>query len=173
MAQRGAGDDMNVEMAQELLSYNTWANGRMLEAVSHLDAEAFSCELGGSYPSVQATLTHMVWAEWLWLERWQDRSPMELFNPSEFPGVGSIRDRWQRVQADQRAFVSSLSDERLQRIGRYTNRKGETWEYALWRQLHHAFNHSTYHRGQVTNLLRLLNAQPIATDFLVYRDEWD
>jgi uncharacterized damage-inducible protein DinB len=75
------------------------------------------------------------------------------------------------VQAGQRAFVTSLSDERLQRIGRYTNRKGETWEYALWRQLHHAFNHSTYHRGQVTNMLRLLGARPVATDFLVYWDE--
>ena len=63
---------MNVEMAQELLSYNTWANDRMLEAVSHLSAQQFSRELGGSYPSIQATLTHLLWAEWLWLERWQD-----------------------------------------------------------------------------------------------------
>jgi uncharacterized damage-inducible protein DinB len=114
---------MKLEMAQELLSYSTWANGRMLETVSHLDARAFSRELGGSYPSVQATLTHMLWAEWLWLERWQDRSPMELFEPSQFASVGSIRDRWQSVHAGQRAFVTSLSDERLLRIAATPERR--------------------------------------------------
>ena len=162
---------MNPEMAEELLSYNTWANGRMLEVVSDLDAEQFSRELGGSFPSIQATLTHMLWAEWVWLERWQDRSPMELFQPSEFPSVESVKSRWQSVQAGQRAFVTSLTQDRLQRVGEYTNRKGETWQYVLWRQVHHLFNHSTYHRGQVTNMLRLLGTRPVGTDFLAYWDE--
>ena len=160
-----------MDAARELLSYNTWANRKMLEAVSHLDRHRFSRELGGSYPSVQATLTHMLWAEWLWLERWRDHSPMEIFDPSEFPSVERVKDRWQEVQAGQQAFVESLDAGRLQRVGQYTNRKGETWEYVLWRQLQHAFNHSTYHRGQVTNMLRLLGARPATTDYLVYWDE--
>ena len=75
------------------------------------------------------------------------------------------------MQAGQRAFVASLADDRLQRVGRYTNRKGETWEYVLWRQMQHLFNHSTYHRGQVTNMLRMLGARPVATDFLAYWDQ--
>ena len=162
---------MNLEMAHELLAYNTWANGQMLDAVSHLSVGQFSRELGGSYPSIQATLTHMLWAEWLWLERWQDHSPMELLQPSEFPSVESVKARWQSVQAGQRAFLASLTEDRLQRVGRYVNRKGETWEYVLWRQMQHAFNHATYHRGQVTNMLRLLGARPVSTDFLIYWDE--
>jgi uncharacterized damage-inducible protein DinB len=32
-------------------------------------------------------------------------------------------------------------------------------------------NHSTYHRGQITTLLRQLGAEPAVTDFLVYFDE--
>jgi len=143
----------------------------MLEAGSHLDSEQFSRELGGSYPSVRATLTHMLWAEWLWLERWQDHSPMEVFDPADFPLVETIKARWLRVQSGQEAFVASLTADRLQHVGRYTNRTGETWEYVLWRQLQHAFNHSTYHRGQVTNMLRQLGARPATTDYLVYWDE--
>jgi uncharacterized damage-inducible protein DinB len=84
----------------------------------------FPTERRRSFSSVQATLTPRVWAEWLWLERWQDRSP-----------------------------------------------KDEVWEYALWRQIYHLFNHSTYHRGQVTRMLRLLDAEPVATDFLAFWDE--
>jgi uncharacterized damage-inducible protein DinB len=113
----------------------------------------------------------MVWAEWLWLERWQDRSPKDLFEPADFPTVLHIKARWHRVQVVQEAFVASLAPDQLQRVGRYTNRKGEVWEYALWRQIYHLFNHSTYHRVQVTNMLRLLETQPVATDFLVFWDE--
>ena len=116
-------------------------------------------------------MTHIVWAEWLWLERWQDRSPKQVFAPDEFPSVSELRTRWSSIQAAQETFVGSLTPEQLRRVGRYTNMKGEVWEYALWRQIHHLFNHSTYHRGQVTNMLRLLGAHPTPTDFLVFCDE--
>jgi uncharacterized damage-inducible protein DinB len=65
---------MFVDTLRELLAYNTWANRRVLDAVARLDADGLTRVLGGSYPSVQATLTHILWAEWLWLERWQGRS---------------------------------------------------------------------------------------------------
>ena len=35
----------------------------------------------------------------------------------------------------------------------------------------HVVNHSSYHRGQVTTLLRQLGAEPVGTDFLSYYDE--
>jgi uncharacterized damage-inducible protein DinB len=157
--------------AQELLTYNTWANNRALVSVAALDSEQFTRNLGGSYPSLQATLTHMLWAEWLWLERWNGGSPKELFAAEEFPSVPSLRSRWSPIQASQGAFGKSLTASQLQRILRYTNRKGEQWEYALWRMIQHLCNHSTYHRGQVTNMLRLLGVEPVATDYLVWWDE--
>lgn len=157
--------------AQELLRYNTWANKRVLDTVAVLDSGQFTRSLGGSYPSVQATLTHILWAEWVWLERWQGGSPQELFTPEEFPSLSALKARWSQVQASQEAFGASLTAEQLQQVLRYRNRKGEVWEYALWRMLYHLCNHSTYHRGQVTNMLRILGAEPVATDFLVLWDE--
>jgi uncharacterized damage-inducible protein DinB len=162
---------MEPATAQELLRYNTWANKRVLDTVAALDAGQFTRTLGGSYPSLQATLTHILWAEWVWLERWQGRSPKELFMPEEFPSVSHLRSRWAPIQAAQMAFGQSLTTEQLRQVLRYTNRQGEVWEYALWRMLHHLCNHSTYHRAQVTNMLRVLGAQPVATDFLIFWDE--
>jgi uncharacterized damage-inducible protein DinB len=48
---------------------------------------------------------------------------------------------------------------------------GTPWTYPLWQMLQHLVNHSTYHRGQVTTLLRQLGAGAVATDFLVFIDE--
>jgi uncharacterized damage-inducible protein DinB len=36
--------------------------------------------------------------------------------------------------------------------------------------MYHVVNHSTYHRGQLTTMLRQLGAAPVPTDFLVFHD---
>ena len=162
---------MNSDMARELITYNTWANQRLMDVVSRLDASHFTRNVGGSYPSIQSTLTHIVWVEWTWLERWQGNSPQEVWKPQDFASVADIASRLSPIQDEQRAFIESLSADDLQRVIRYTNRVGEKCEYALWRMIYHLVNHSTYHRGQVINMLRILNAQPATTDFLDWWDE--
>jgi uncharacterized damage-inducible protein DinB len=37
--------------------------------------------------------------------------------------------------------------------------------------MYHVVNHSSYHRGQLTTMLRQLAAQPVSLDFLVFHDE--
>ena len=161
---------MNVEMAQEMIAYNTWANTRVLDTVSRCTGDQFTRVLGGSFPSLHLTLTHMLWSEWVWLERWRGHSPKELFVVEDFPAFADVVSRWREIQAGQRAVVQSLTAADLQRVIRYTNRAGEEWEYTLANMIYHLINHSTYHRGQVTNMLRMLNVTPVTTDFL---DWWD
>jgi uncharacterized damage-inducible protein DinB len=38
----------------------------------------------------------------------------------------------------------------------------------LWHMLQHLANHGTYHRGQVTTMLRQLGAKPQATDLILF-----
>ncbi|MFY9554137.1 MAG: DinB family protein, partial [Blastocatellia bacterium] len=52
----------------------------------------------------------------------------------------------------------------------YTNTKGERWEYPLGRMMQHLANHSSYHRGQVTTMLRQLGAAVSPVDLLVFMD---
>jgi len=54
---------------------NYWARGRQLAACASLGAGDFTRPMGNSFPSVRETLAHLVRAEWLWLERWEGRSP--------------------------------------------------------------------------------------------------
>jgi uncharacterized damage-inducible protein DinB len=82
-----------------------------------------------------------------------------------------MRARFRTVAAERSAFLGALSGERLLEVQEYRNLKGERCGYALWQQLCHVVNHSTYHRGQVITMLRQLDATPPATDLLVYYDE--
>jgi uncharacterized damage-inducible protein DinB len=160
-------------VVQELYRYNRWANVRAFEAVAPLTQDAFAGDLGSSHSSVRDTLTHIVWAEWLYLRRWQGTSPQTVFRARDFPHPDDLRARWSEIEAEQRAFVASLTAERLLADVRYLNLKGESWEYVLWRQMYHVVNHSSYHRGQLTTLLRQLGATPNPSDFLLFHDDLD
>jgi len=164
---------MDVAGIQELYRYNQWANDRAFEAASGLTLEEFTRDLGNSYPSVRDTLTHVVWAEWIWLQRWKGTSPQHRFNAAEFPRVDTLTTRWLELKAEQSAFVEAVTGERLHAVLTYVNLLGQTFRYALWRQMYHVVNHSTYHRGQLTTMLRQLGRVPVPTDFLVFHDALD
>lgn len=162
---------MDIDFLNELYSYNHWANHETVAAVSRLDHAAFTRNLGSSFSSVRDTLVHILGAEWIWLERWNGRSPHSLLSPAEVPDLAAVTPRWKTVEEGQKAFLQALRPSDLDKNISYVNQKGETWSYPLGQQLVHVVNHSTYHRGQVTTLLRQLGAQPARTDFLRYYDE--
>ncbi len=161
---------MDLNDIRELYDYNRWANQRSLAAAARLDKATFVRPLGNSFSSVRDTLAHILGAEWIWLERWNGLSPAALLNPADFPTVETLKARWQTVEHDRQRFIAALTPERLREEIAYTNTSGQRFVYALWQQMAHVVNHSSYHRGQVTTLLRQLGAEPVTTDFLAYYD---
>jgi uncharacterized damage-inducible protein DinB len=155
----------------KLFAYNRWANARTLEPVSKLTSEEYGRTLGGSFPSVGETLAHIYAAEWIWLERWQGRSPRGLPPAQDVPTLEELREKWRAVEDGQRAFVDAVTEARMTEVVTYVNVKGETWSYPLGEMFVHLVNHSTYHRGQVATMLRQLGKAPHSTDYLVFLDE--
>ncbi len=161
---------MEVERIQELYKYNSWADGQVFEAVARLTPEQLTKDTGTSYGSVKGTLLHIVSAEWIWLRRWKGTSPKALHNPAEFQTLEQIRNLWEETQTEQKKFLANLTEESLKKVISYLNLKGQPFGYPLWQCLQHLVNHSTYHRGQITTMLRQLGGKPQPTDFLVYYD---
>ena len=161
---------MEIEAIRDLYAYNRWANARSLEGASAVSSADFTKEVGGSFASLRGTLAHMYGAEWIWLERWRGNSPRSLPFPLDFPDVETIRTRWLDVEREQTEFLDAIDPERLGEVISYVNLKGDTFAYPLRRMLQHVVNHSTYHRGQITTLLRQLGATPLSTDLLLYDD---
>jgi uncharacterized damage-inducible protein DinB len=162
---------LDISFIREVYDYNRWANEKSLGSVSRLDEERFTRNLGNSFSSVRDTLVHILGAEWIWLERWNGRSPRALLNVSELPGLADITTRWKRVEESRSAFLQNLRASDLSASVSYVNQRGQTWSYPLWQQMMHVVNHSTYHRGQITTLLRQLGSEPVSTDLLIYYDE--
>jgi uncharacterized damage-inducible protein DinB len=162
---------MTPDEIRSLYDYNAWANHRSLEAASALTTEQFTKSLGNSFSSVRDTLGHIYGAEWVWLERFQGRSPSSLPDTTQFADVAALQARWAEHEARQLTFVRGLKQSDLDRVLEYKTLKFGVYRNPLWESMQHLVNHGTYHRGQVTTLLRQLGAQPIATDLMHFYRE--
>jgi uncharacterized damage-inducible protein DinB len=160
-----------VDEIRQLFAYNRWANRRMLDAVARITREELTRELGGSFPSLQATLAHMAGAEWLWLRRWQGESPAAMPSGWENATLGELRAAWADVEDGQAAFLQLLTDDWLLSSITYRTLAGMEYAGALWQLLRHVVNHATYHRGQVATLIRQLGGVPASTDMVVFYRE--
>jgi uncharacterized damage-inducible protein DinB len=161
---------MNKQDVEYLYEYNRWANARLLDDASKLTPEQYSRDLQSSHRSVRDTFAHILAGEWIWLERWKGVSPNALLSPSEFPTVESLETRWAVVEGDYTEFLNGVTDGSLAKVIAYTNTRGEEWAYPLGQMLQHVMNHSSYHRGQVTTMLRQLGAEVNPVDLLVFMD---
>jgi uncharacterized damage-inducible protein DinB len=162
---------MSPEDIRQLYDYNAWANRRAMEAAAALTPEQFTKPLGSSFSSVRDTLAHICGAEWMWLERFQGRSPASLPDVKEFTNLASLRERWLEHETLLLGFVRGLTQADLDRVMEYKTLKFGVYQNPLWQSMQHLVNHGTYHRGQVTTLLRQLGAQPILTDLMHFYRE--
>ena len=160
-----------IDELRELFAYNRWANHRILDAAAKLSAEALDRDLGSSFPSVRATLAHILGSEWLWLCRWKGTSPTGVPDTWDLSTLDGIRARWAEVEREQQEFIDALGEEDLRRAVSYRNLKGEPFTNTMAQMLRHVVNHSTYHRGQVITMLRQLGAETVSTDLIAYYRE--
>ena len=158
---------MSPEALLTLLDFHYWARDRLLDAVEPLTPEQFSQDLGNSFGSVRGTLVHLVSAERAWCSSWEGDSPTGHLAPTEFETVGDVRARWLKEETRVRGFVERLGPDGVNRVIRYTHFDGVPRNSVFWHMLQHVVNHATYHRGQVTTMLRQLGARPPQSQDLI------
>ncbi len=163
---------MNHEALLALLDYHYWARDRLLDAVEHLGAEEFHRDLGNSFGSVRDTLVHVVSAEWVWCSRWEGQGPSGHLDAEEFGTVQDVRARWNEEERRVRDFVVRLGPDGVDRVLEYAHYDGGSMRGVFWQMLQHVVNHASYHRGQVTTMLRQLGAEPPPSQDLItfYRE---
>lgn len=174
---------MNLEDIQTLYAYNRWANERLFAALGKVSEHQFAAPVQSSFPSIRETVFHILFAEWLWLKRWQGRSPRSTaadpdgssatwstLSPGGVPTVNDLS-----TLAGLMSFASSIEHERLQFLSgldedalpaalQYTDMVGKRFALPLAQQMQHVVNHGTYHRGQVTTMLRQVGAEAVSLD---------
>ena len=151
---------MTLNDLRSLLDYHYWARDRMLAALAAITPEQYTRDLGSSFRSIRETAVHVYAAEWAWYSRWQGQSPTALIEAETFPDLASLRQAWNELEAKVRAFLEDLGDNGLERVIEYKLLSGEPGASPFWQMLQHVVNHASYHRGQITTMLRQMGAAP-------------
>jgi uncharacterized damage-inducible protein DinB len=157
---------MPAENYKALFQYNAWANQRTLEACAALTIEQFTRDVESSFRSVRDTLVHLMGVEYIWLERWKQTSNGAPLKVGDYPDIESVKTAWKRIEADLISYLNGLTDEDVNRIIPHKNFSGQEFRMPLWQMMQHLLNHQTYHRGQITTLVRQVGGKPLGTDLI-------
>lgn len=157
------------EILLQFSAYNIWANQKIMEVILALPDEKQVAEVPSSFNSLYKTILHMWDAESAWWQRMklQERLviPSENFN-------GTMKDVINGLMQQSNQWldwISSASDIALDHVFQYQNSKKEQFKQPIYQMVLHIFNHGTYHRGQLINMLRQLGVEKLPqTDFIIY-----
>ena len=160
---------MKPQDIRDFYRYNEWANDRMLAVIRTLTQEQYTQTLISSFPTIRETWTHIVFAEWLWLQRWKGNSPSAgpawTSDPVSADRLGATLHE---IEDDRRNFLTALPEEAIDRPLHYRNMSGDPFATRLLDLLLHVVNHASYHRGQLTTMVRQVGGVPVSTDLSVY-----
>jgi uncharacterized damage-inducible protein DinB len=160
---------MDLKDLRTLLDYHYWARDVILEAVTPLPPEQFTRPVDSSFKSLRDTVAHIYAADFVWYTRWIGETPSSLIAYDTFPDVDSLRRSWVDLEGKVRGFVESLGEAGVSRVFEYKLLSGAAGASPFCEMLTHVVNHGSYHRGQVTTLLRQLGAPPPkSTDMITF-----
>jgi uncharacterized damage-inducible protein DinB len=150
-----------------LVAYTRWADRALLAPVAELTPAQYTLELGGSFPSLQATVAHLAGAAKLWSLRLSGQAYGGLPPSAEIPDVATALARLGEAYAVFEEIAPEWQKE-PEAIFHFRNIAGMEKAVVRWQVFRHIVNHATYHRGQIANMLRQLGVKPPSTDLLYW-----
>jgi uncharacterized damage-inducible protein DinB len=151
---------MTLQDLQTLVDYHYWARDRLLAALEPLTPEQYNRDLANSFRSIRETVTHVYAAEWAWYERWKGQSPTALLPADRFADLAALHKAWTDQERNLRGYIDRLGDGGVSRIIEYKLLSGQAGASPVWQMVQHVVNHASYHRGQITTMLRQIGAEP-------------
>jgi uncharacterized damage-inducible protein DinB len=178
---------VDINDIRTLYAYNRWANQRLLSTLEALSDDQFTMVVQSSFPSIRETVFHIMFAEWLWLKRWQGTSPRSPRpDPDVSPAAGntlkpdcipSLNDLStmaglklfaEAVEQERQEFFRELKESTLHKPLQFSDMAGTTYSEPLVELMQHLVNHGTYHRGQITTMLRQIGIKAVSLDMLYF-----
>ncbi|MBC2772340.1 DinB family protein [Rhizobium sp. AQ_MP] len=151
---------------------NMLANDRLHEAVSQLEAGEFEAPRTSFFPSLVATLNHILVIDWFYIDALKggDLGPKAWANEIPFPDRTELRAA--QLASDRRllAFCLALNHEDLD-CPVHIRRTGRIQVERCDDVLSHLFQHQTHHRGQAHAMLAGTSIKPPQIDEFIVADD--
>lgn len=150
-----------------LFDYMYWVNTKLLDAADRLTPGQFTAASTATTRDLRATLVHELDVEWSWRLNLQNRlaeNEVEL-TPAAFPDVASLREHWERDEAEMRAWLGTLTDQHLasEVASTFTRDRRPRWQYLV-----HILTHAAQQQADAATLLTAAGHSPGEIGFIAY-----
>jgi len=157
---------------QRMARYNRWQNENLYAVADRISDEERRCERGAFFGSIHKTLSHLLWADRIWMSRFTQDVPRP---PGGIAESVSLYPDWNGLKSERAAFDRTIIDwagvvDPSWLAGEQTYYSAATkreWTRPRWMLVTHMFNHQTHHRGQVHCMLTQAGGKPSDTDLPV------
>jgi uncharacterized damage-inducible protein DinB len=152
---------MTSEEASLHLRYSAWASRKLVEAIHVVSDSDLEKSVGISHNSLLGTLSHILWADWLWFTR--------VVEPIDKPAQTreALETTWPELQEKWIVWAERASDAEINRVVEYVSiLDGQKAHTPAWQIVLHLVNHATLHRGQAMGMLRQMGVAPPHTDLM-------
>lgn len=161
------------QQAHSLYEYHVWANNRLFNHLEQLPEEVFQAEVTSVFPSVAQTMGHLYLFEQLYLLVLAGVPSEEIFPKipvwtadAQGKSVGQMRELFACVTEAFRELLRRTPDpDKAMTIEHPRYGRLDTQFSGI---LQHVVNHGTYHRGNVTAMLRQQGYAGVPTDYIFY-----
>ncbi|WP_379126797.1 DinB family protein [Paenibacillus sp. sgz500958] len=156
----------------EMFKYHTWANQTILRRIKELPSSVLSQEVNSSFPTIAHALSHLYAVDKMWY--------LVLTGSGMPEALQATRPLNEKILHSADEYVS-LFEELAEQYSEWFQSQDDLEQtillenpYAGIRQTRlseivlHTVNHGTYHRGNVSTMLRQLNHSSTMNDYILY-----
>jgi uncharacterized damage-inducible protein DinB len=154
----------------KMYDYHVWANKRLFDRLIELSNEVYHQEIQSVFPSISKVVSHMYIVDQLWLH---------IISGINMDGALDI----EKVKTDTKSIeeMDKMFFDLTERYKAFLNQQGNMekilvldnpWEgrreTSLSEMVLHIVTHGTYHRGNITAMLRQMGHASVTTDYTSY-----
>lgn len=159
--------------AKNMYKYHLWANKVLLERIKELPSNVLYKEANSSYPNIAQTFSHIYVVDVMWLQVLKGigmqealEASMALLEKTNLYSVDEFIKYFEELASQYEEWMNSQKD--LEQKINLNNPWSGARETAYSEILFHVANHGTYHRGNITTMLRQQGHTSTMNDLALY-----
>lgn len=157
----------------QLYDYNEWANTQIFNRLKELPKDVYRQEVQSVFSSISHVLAHVYLSDLGWIEVFSGKSmddslmlQEQLKEETVSKGIEEMEAIFLKLSDRYKLFLNKMENSDKPLV--IENPNGDLMETSVFEQVPHVVNHGTYHRGNITAMLRQMGYVSIPTDYGLY-----